>query len=173
MTQPVGTLLQFAYVVPDIEKTLKYWTDVLGVGPFYMFEGLELVGHKFRGTPTSPNLALALANTGEAQIEIIMQNNDEPSVYKEFADAGGFGLHHVGYTPHDFDAEIEKYLAMGCEQALEASMDDGTRVAYMDTTAHLGHLTEFWEPSEGIMNLFKLVEDASKNWDGKDPVRLL
>jgi hypothetical protein len=173
MTQPTGALLQFAYVVPDIKKTLKYWIEVLGIGPFFMFESLELVGHKVRGTPTSPNLALALANSGEAQVEIIMQNNDEPSVYKEFTDAGGFGLHHVGYTPHDFDAEIAKYEVLGCERALEGSLSGGTRVAYMDTRAHLGHLTEFWEETEELMGLFRLVEDAAKDWDGKDPVRLL
>ncbi|NQV20488.1 MAG: VOC family protein [Rhodospirillales bacterium] len=173
MTQPVGALLQFAYVVPDIEKTLKYWTEVLGVGPFFMFERMELVGHKFRGTPTRPNLALALANSGEAQIEIIMQNNDEPSVYKEFADAGGFGLHHVGYTPRNFDAEIAKYEGLGCERALEGSLPGGTRVAYMDTREQLGHLTEFWEETEELMTLFHRVEGASKNWDGSDPVRLL
>jgi hypothetical protein len=173
MTQPVGAMLQFAYVVPDIQKTLKYWIEVLGVGPFYMLESLELDGHKFRGTPSNPNLALALANTGEAQIEIIMQNNDAPSVYKEFSDAGGFGLHHVGYTPADFDAEVAKYLGLGCEMALEGTMSGGTRVVYMDTREHLGHLTEFWEETDEIMDLFHLVENNAKDWDGKDPIRLL
>ncbi len=173
MTQPVGALLQFAYVVPDIEKTLKYWTEVLGVGPFFMFEHMELVDHKYRGSPTSPNLALALANSGEAQIEVIMQNNSEPSVYKEFSDAGGFGLHHVGYTPQDFDGEIAKYEALGCERALEGSLNGGTRVAYMDTRVQLGHLTEFWENTEEIMKLFHMVEDAAQDWDGKEPIRIL
>jgi catechol 2,3-dioxygenase-like lactoylglutathione lyase family enzyme len=173
MTQPVGAMLQFAYVVPDIQKTLKYWIEVLGVGPFYLFESMELVGHKYRGTPTAPNLALALANTGEAQIEIIMQNNDEPSIYKEFSDAGGFGLHHVGYTPADFDAEIEKYLGLGCELALEGSLNGGTRVVYFDTREHLGHLTEFWQETDELMDLFHLVENAAQDWDGRVPIRLL
>ena len=38
MTQPLYTVRQVAYVVRDMEKALKYWTEYLKVGPFFMLE---------------------------------------------------------------------------------------------------------------------------------------
>ena len=37
MTQPLYTVRQLAYVTPDLDAALKYWVDVLHVGPFYVF----------------------------------------------------------------------------------------------------------------------------------------
>ena len=42
MTQPLDTVRQVAYVVRDMEKALKYWTEYLKVGPFFMFEHCPL-----------------------------------------------------------------------------------------------------------------------------------
>ena len=42
MTQPLYTVRQVAYVVKDMEKALKYWTEYLNVGPFFMFEHCPL-----------------------------------------------------------------------------------------------------------------------------------
>ena len=40
-------------------------------------------------------MSIALANSGDLQIELIQQVNDAPSMYKEFLDAGHEGLQHV------------------------------------------------------------------------------
>ena len=42
MTQPLYTLRQLAYVVRDLDSALKYWTEVLKVGPFFKLEHLAL-----------------------------------------------------------------------------------------------------------------------------------
>ena len=173
MLQPVGSLLQTAYVVEDVVAAARYWTEVRGVGPFFLFEHFALDNQTYRGAPTNVDLTIAASSSGGVCIEIIQQNNDIPSVYREFLDAGRSGVHHTGYMPRDYDAEIKRYTAAGHEVAFAGDLESGARVAYMDTVAALGHFTEFFEDTEGMRALFALTEDTARDWDGSDPLRRL
>ena len=84
MTQPLYTVRQVAYVVRDMEKALKYWTEYLKVGPFFMFEHCPLENQRYRGGESNADVSLALGNSGDVQIELIYCENDAPSVYKSF-----------------------------------------------------------------------------------------
>ena len=35
MSKFLGPIRQLGYVVPDIEAAMEYWSNVLGVGPWY------------------------------------------------------------------------------------------------------------------------------------------
>src|SRR5690349_10456882 len=100
----LGKRVQLAFVVTDLDATLKYWTEVLGVGPFVVLESSK-GGRKIihRGEETDVDYALSFAYMGDVQIEIVMQTNDAPSTYKEFTDQGKTGLHHIAYWPEDFE----------------------------------------------------------------------
>ena len=79
MTQPLQTVHQFAYVVKDLDKALKYWTEELKVGPFYVYEHFPLENQIYRGnTGEDADVTLALGYSGDAQIELIFQHNDAP-----------------------------------------------------------------------------------------------
>ena len=170
MTQPLFTVRQLAYVVRDLDAALKYWVDVLKVGPFFLFEHCPLENQRYRGKPSNVDVTLALGNSGALQIELIFQHNDEPSVYKEFLDAGRVGAHHFGLMPPDYSASCERYKALGHEAAFECTVG-GAELAYFDTVEAIGHFTELWDNVDVFKDLFMLVEDAARDWDGKDPVR--
>ena len=87
---------QIAYVVEDMEKALKYWTEYLKAGPFFTLEHAPMENQKYRGGPSNADVSIALGNSGDVQIELIHCENDAPSVYKEFFDAGRTGVHHLG-----------------------------------------------------------------------------
>ncbi len=38
MSQPLICWRQVAYVIPDLEAALQYWTDVLKAGPFFKLD---------------------------------------------------------------------------------------------------------------------------------------
>ena len=38
MSQHLNTVRQIAYVVEDMKKALKYWTEYLKAGPFFTLE---------------------------------------------------------------------------------------------------------------------------------------
>ena len=82
MTQPLYTVRQVAYVVKDMEKALKYWTEYLKAGPFFMLEHAPLENQKYRGAASNADISIALGNSGALQIELIYCENDAPSVYK-------------------------------------------------------------------------------------------
>ncbi len=170
MTQPLHTVRQLAYVVRDLDAALRYWVDTLKVGPFFLFEHCPLENQRYRGKPSNVDVTLALGNSGDLQIEIIYQHNDEPSVYKEFLDAGRVGVHHFGMMPQNYRAKFEEFRALGHEAAFECTVG-GAELVYFDTVATVGHYIELWDNVDTFKDLFMLVENAAKGWDGKDPVR--
>ncbi len=170
MTQPLYTVRQVAYVVRDLDAALKYWVDVLNVGPFFLFAHCPLKNQRYRGKPSNVDVSLALGNSGDVQIELVFQHNNEPSVYKEFLDGGRVGVHHFGLMPPDYRATYERYKALGHEPAFECTVG-GAELVYFDTVQAIGHFTELWDNCDTFKDLFMLVENAAKGWDGKDPVR--
>ncbi len=170
MTQPLYTVRQLAYVVRDLDAALRYWTETLKVGPFFLIEHAALANQRYRGQPADTDVSIALGNSGDLQIELILQNDDEPSVYKEFLDAGRVGVHHFGLMPEDYQKAYDQYRALGHEAAFECSVGDA-RIVYFDTVDTVGHFIELWDNHPIIKDMFLRVEEAAKGWDGSDPVR--
>ena len=170
MTQPLYTVRQVAYVVRDIDAALKYWVDVLKVGPFFLYEHCPLENQRYLGQPANTDVTLALGNSGDVQIELIFQHDDTPSVYKEFLDAGRVGVHHFGLMPEDYKATYAQYKALGYAAAFECTVA-GAELVYFDTVKAIGHYTELWDNNDVFKKLFMIVENAAKGWDGTNPVR--
>jgi len=84
-----GGIHQNGYVVSDLDAAIGYWTTVVGVGPFYRLDHAPLDYFSYQGEPSTPDLDIALANSGDLQIELIQQLNDAPSPWRSFALAKG------------------------------------------------------------------------------------
>ena len=106
MTQPLYTVRQLAYVVTDMDAALKYWVDVLKVGPFFVYEHCPLENQRYLGQPSNVDVTLALGNSGDLQIELIFQHDQTPSVYKEFLDAGRVGVRRRAPRVGEHNREI-------------------------------------------------------------------
>jgi hypothetical protein len=117
------------------------------------------------------NVTIAMGFSGHIQLELIQQNNDAPSVFRELIDKRGYGFHHWGVACKDFDRDVEKYRALGYDVAFSDRTPDGTRVAYMDATAHLPGMVELIEMTDATESMFTGMYQASVGWDGSNPVR--
>jgi hypothetical protein len=170
MPTPLGTVRQVAYVVTDLDKALKYWLDVMKAGPFFLFEHAVMEDQRYRGAASNADVSLAVGNSGDVQIELIYCENDEPSVYKEFLDAGRVGVHHLGLMPENYQQTYDEYRSLGFEPAFECSIS-GTKLVYFDTVDALGHFTELWDNSEAFKDFMADVKAAAQGWNGDDPVR--
>ena len=170
MSQPLSTVRQIAYVVRDFDAALKYWIELVRVGPFFVFEHCPLQNQRYRGQASNVDVTLAIGNSGALQIELIYQHNDEPSVYKEFLDAGRVGVHHYGLMPENYAETCADYRARGHAAAFTCTVA-GAELTYFDTVASLGHYTELWDNSSVFKDLFLRVENAAVGWDGRDPIR--
>ena len=170
MTTPLGTIRQIAYVVDDMDQAINYWIDVMRAGPFFLFRHATLENQRYRGAPSNIDVSLAVANSGDVQIELIYCENDAPSVYKEFVDAGRTGVHHVGLMPENYRETYDRYVALGHEPAFECTIG-GAALVYLDTVDTLGHFTELWDNSDVFKDFMESVKAASVGWTGENPIR--
>ena len=116
---PLGRKMQVAFLVEDMDEALALWTEKLGVGPFVVFEhSLGKRDFIHRGQRSAAHISLALSYVGEAQIELICQRNDAPTIYTE-ALSKGFafgGTHHIAFWPDDMQAAWRQLTAQGFEE---------------------------------------------------------
>ncbi len=173
--QPLGAIMQVAYVVEDIDKAMKEWTETLGVGPFFLFEHFALEDYRYRGKPGDIDITIALGFSGSMCFELILQHSKSPSVYSEVLDSRGYGFHHWAVSTKDFDGDLARHVAAGNDEVLYGMVPDpvNARAAYVDTMARTGGMIELIEINPAVEGLFSAVKEPSINWDGKDPVRTL
>ncbi len=163
-------VVQVAYVVDDVIEAAERWAKTMGAGPFLIGRNVPLSDCLYRGVETPLDHTNACGQCGPVMLELVQQNNDGPSAFRDMYPPGKEGLHHMATMVEDFDAELARYVGLGFEAANVATTTGGIRFAYIDTTAQLGHMMEFYQEGPEIRGFYKMVADAAKDWDGKNPI---
>jgi hypothetical protein len=170
---PDQRFMQLCWVVPDVHAAVKAWTGSAGVGPFFLFEQVTFENARYRGQPAeSPDITAAMAQAGEVQIELVCQNDDRRSVFRDLVPAGQTGFHHTALYCSDYDANLAAYTEAGAQVAFSGLML-GSRTCWVDTTAKLGFMVELIEANPVADSIFARFRAAAENWDGTDPLRKL
>jgi len=171
MSRLFGSLRQMGYVVRDIQGAMKHWVDVCGVGPWFYAERLPLTGFRYRGTAYNDiHASVALANSGDVQLELIQQRNDVPSLYRDFLAAGHEGMQHWSSWPVNYDEIYQRALATGYTVGQEGDSPRG-RFVYFRNEGHPGTVIEMAHATPTRMRIFNAIRSAAVGWDGDDPVR--
>jgi catechol 2,3-dioxygenase-like lactoylglutathione lyase family enzyme len=174
MSQFFGPVCQNGYVVRDIEQALEFWTKRLGVGPFFYVKQVKTDWYTYKGEPSPLEMSIALANSGDLQIELIQQRNDAPSMYRDFLETVGEGLQHTSHWTTDYQTLYDKALSAGFLVGHEGQIGGPKgRFAYFETSGHPGTIIEISDISGRKGRFFEHVRNAAKDWDGTNPVRLL
>ena len=171
MSKFFGEIRQLGYVVNDIEAAMKYWSETLGVGPWFYNPKVPIKNYSYKGEAHEPHNSVALANSGFVQVELIQTRNDVPSMYRDFLRAGNTGLQHVAYWTTDYDADLERLLAQGFKPVMKGEVGENGRFIYFDTEYHPGTVIELSEVAGPKGKMFDLIRTSSEGWDGSDPVR--
>lgn len=172
MSRFFGEIRQVAYIVPDIEAAMDHWARVMGVGPWFYNPHVPIRHYHYRGQPYQPHNAVALANAGALQVELLQTRNDVPSMYRDFARAGFAGVQHVAYWTEQFDADLARAQAAGFEVCMGGEVGDNGRFVYFEDPSGLpGTTIELSEVAGPKGRLFRLIREAAQGWDGRDPVR--
>lgn len=174
MTQPplfLGRdIIQNAWVVTDLEAAMARWTRDFGIGPFFTFPHVQLQNLKYHGQPASLDMSVAIAQAGPVQVELIQQHCDNPTCYTDSIPRGGHGFHHVAVFAKDYDRELAYWRDKGFPVAAEG-LAGTMRFAYIDTRPITDCMIELIEDEPNIRAAFKIIADAARDWDGRDPVR--
>lgn len=132
----LGAIDHTGVAVSDIDASLPFYTDVLG---------LPLV---HRETVAEQGVEAALLDIGDGHVELIAPLGPETGVAR-FLERHGPGLHHIAYRVDDIDAALASLSAAGVRliDAQPRRGIRGSRVAFLHPTAAGGVLTEIVEPA--------------------------
>jgi catechol 2,3-dioxygenase-like lactoylglutathione lyase family enzyme len=92
------SLEQVAFVVRDLGAAQRFFRQSMGIARFYVIEnfGSRATYKTFRGDPAEHDFTIAIAYSGNTQIELI-QHLSGNTCYKEFVERRGEGMHHLGF----------------------------------------------------------------------------
>jgi len=172
MLTPDGhRIVQFAWVVPNLEAAVRAWYEFQGVGPFLVNRNLALTDSHHRGRPAVTAFSTAVAQSGDIQIELVEQHDGTASAYRDTVPTGATAFHHVAIIAADYDTALAHYTDRGHAVAAHGWFGE-MRYCYVDTVATLGHMIEIVEDKPGIRAFFAAVRKAAERWDG-DPATLM
>jgi Glyoxalase/Bleomycin resistance protein/Dioxygenase superfamily len=174
MSMLFGKVCQNGYVVRDIEAAMTFWTEVQRVGPFFYIPKVKTDWFRYRGADSPVELSIALANSGDLQIELIQQRNAAPSMYRDFLEGHGEGLQHMSYWTTDYQALYDRAVASGFVVGHEGQIGGPKgRFAYFESAGHTGTVVEISDISGGKGRFFRHIRKIAESWDGRDPVRVV
>lgn len=142
---------QIAVIVEDLDQTVETYWKVFGIGPwhFYTYRRPFVRRMSYQGEPASYQMRLALSYFGPMRIELIERVEDSaPSIYGDFIDEHGYGLHHLGVLVDDMAVALEEARAAGyriIQDGLGFGPDGDGHYAYLSTENDLGMILELIE----------------------------
>ena len=159
--------VQIAYAVDDVVTAAQQWSN-RGAGPFFVREHIDVHNVRVRGRPATFDHSSAYGQWGALMVELIHEHDAaaDPVV-------GPTGIHHMAFFVERFGAAAAELRADGCDEVLYAETATGMPFAFHDARPDRGHLIEIYERTAPLERFYGMVRDASIDWDGTDPVRML
>lgn len=134
----LGDFHQIGIVVPDIDKGMAHYREMMGLGPFMRVDtDYEGRYRDWRGRIANSN---AFTRWGNIYLEMVAPGIGQSNA-KEWLDQRGPGIFHMGYTVDDLSVRPG-----GVECVFESwgatLPDGGAAVIHLDTVATLGYFLE-------------------------------
>jgi methylmalonyl-CoA/ethylmalonyl-CoA epimerase len=127
---PLAGFIQIAIVVNDMERALDAWCDVLDVErpDVRVTEPVPNPNEIYRGQVAHYALKLAVLDCRERGFVIELHETDQnASTFREFLDAHGQGVHHIGFQVGEArDAVVEDLEAAGYTLRTVGMYPDGS-----------------------------------------------
>jgi catechol 2,3-dioxygenase-like lactoylglutathione lyase family enzyme len=157
---PDQTPVQIAWVTRDLDATEKALTTLLGAKKWIRLPGVHFGPESctYRGRPADFVADISLSYAGDTQLELIAPVNGD-SIYTEFLDQAGAGLHHICVEVDDVEAALAE---RGAEVVQRGVMPGGMEFAYV-TAAQAGvpYVEIAYVPSE-IRAFFDYVKQEQR-----------
>jgi methylmalonyl-CoA/ethylmalonyl-CoA epimerase len=150
---------QVGMVVRDAQAAAEHMHRLLGFGPFrvieWPIEGIDPQA-TYRGTPGDFRIRVAFAQVGATQLELV-EPVEGASIWSEFLESHGPGLHHVRITVPNFEETAAALEAFGIKQVCSGTgFHVGSKWAYFDTSRLLNGL---------VVEIRKLLDEKSGEGD--------
>jgi len=157
---PDQTPVQIAWVTRDLDATEKALTTLLGAKKWIRMPGVHFGPDActYRGSPADFVADISLSYAGDTQLELIAPVTGE-SIYTEFLDTAGPGLHHVCIETDDVERAVAERDA---EVVQRGVMPGGMEFAYVTAQdAGVPYIEIAYIPSE-IRAFFDYIKQEQK-----------
>jgi Glyoxalase/Bleomycin resistance protein/Dioxygenase superfamily len=132
----INKIFKVGIITRDLDATIRSYIEHFKVGPWkvYKLQASKIAQMKMRGKDAEFSIRLAIAYIGDTWIEIV-EPLDGASLYREFLDAHGEGIHYLGVSTGDlsFSEAIEKFTSLDCPVLMEGELENAYRFAHLDT----------------------------------------
>ena len=132
-------------LVRDVEETARKLEKLIGIGPFQILEP-EYRDLAFHGKPARFRIRIGLARAGPIQVEL-MQPLFGETIYDDYAERKGYGLHHVAIRAENMERSINDMKSKGFN-VIQSGNRPGVKWAYLDTEKETGVIFELVEKKE-------------------------
>jgi hypothetical protein len=157
-----GPIIQTAWVVPDVAATEGHLSALSGIARWTRLEGIRFGPDActYRGAPADFTAHVSMAYVGDMQLELIQPVTGE-SIYSDFLDRTGGGLHHLCWEVDDLDAALARAEGMPVVQT--GDMAGGSiRFAYLDGAAHGVPYVELAQLDDGMRAFYAQIKESSQ-----------
>ena len=102
----VKQIQQVCIVCNDVQKTMEAYWNILGIGPWAVFEfgSLRIPDLCYYGKPAWGRYKGAVTQVGPIELELF-ETLEGASVYQDWIDEHGEGLHHMKFLVEDLDID--------------------------------------------------------------------
>jgi hypothetical protein len=167
---PALSFVQAGYIVNDLRQACQRFRQQLGIGPFFLLGRgqTDVTYHGDQTVRSTLTAEVALAQSGDLQIELIALHSEGPSAFRDTVPAGTEGLHHMAAFTSDYVGAKQRYLQAGHRCAMEMTLWDGHTLGYFDTSELLGHMVELTPDIAPARELHAATRNGTAEWDGRD-----
>ena len=129
----ISKITQVGFVIRNLEEVMKNYCDILGIGPWDIYESRSLK-HVFtanNGRKADLDIRTATAVIGDVQLELIQPLSTD-SIFGDFLARQGEGIHHIQFASDGIDETVHMMKEKGIATLLSGRYGDGS-FAFFDT----------------------------------------
>jgi len=165
-----GAIMQQGYIVTDVAKAANEWAERVGAGPFYVIDRLAMSQYHFRGVRVDVEISLSFGYWHGIQIELIQPLGEADTLYHRAVRSSAGQLNHFATVVPDLDGLLDS-RGLRSRVIQHGNMPSGLKFVYLEEYLPGGQHLELIEAHEATLGAFAAMEKASRQWDGRNPVR--
>ena len=138
-------IVQVGILVKDVVEAAKRLEKLIGIGPFEILEP-DYRDLTYRGETGRFKIRVALARAGPVQIELMQPLYGE-TIYDEFAQRKGYGLHHMGIKTDNMEQSVKEMQEKDF-RVIQSGNRPGVKWAYLSTDDQTDVIFELLEKKQ-------------------------
>jgi methylmalonyl-CoA/ethylmalonyl-CoA epimerase len=145
---PFQTVHHICIAVEDVDRAIAFYESI-GIGPWQDYPPLaEFTVLDVPSVEGFHKLIYKWTMLGDLQLQLV-EPGPEPTPQREFLDANGPGVYHIGFVVEDADRGERDAESLGVRAKMRGRRPDGSGFTYFDTRSQAGVTLEIRQSPPG------------------------